>query len=86
MPRPIGFLNTRSANGSSMNLTFFKYFQMMNHDSSLFIIGFTGEFENSKDSLRNLVQSKEYVINIVSEHFVEAANATSINAPYGISE
>lgn len=26
------------------------------------------------------------VINIVSEHFIEAANACSINAPYGISE
>jgi flavin reductase (DIM6/NTAB) family NADH-FMN oxidoreductase RutF len=25
-------------------------------------------------------------INIISEHFIEAANATSINAPYGISE
>ena len=26
------------------------------------------------------------VINIISEHFVEAANSTSINAPYGVSE
>ncbi|KAI9820511.1 MAG: hypothetical protein M1832_003702 [Thelocarpon impressellum] len=25
-------------------------------------------------------------INIISEHFLEAANATSINAPYGVSE
>jgi Flavin reductase like domain len=26
------------------------------------------------------------VVNIVSEHFIEAANVTSINAPYGVSE
>lgn len=26
------------------------------------------------------------VINIISEHFIEAANAASINAPYGVSE
>jgi flavin reductase (DIM6/NTAB) family NADH-FMN oxidoreductase RutF len=26
------------------------------------------------------------VINMISEHFVEAANASSINAPYGVSE
>lgn len=26
------------------------------------------------------------MINMVSEHFIEAANATSINAPYGVSE
>ena len=32
------------------------------------------------------MESGECVINIVSEHFIEAANATSINAPYGISE
>ncbi|KAL8675634.1 MAG: hypothetical protein Q9224_007452, partial [Gallowayella concinna] len=43
-------------------------------------------FDNAKDSLRNLVDTGECVINIVSEHFIEAANATSINAPYGISE
>ena len=28
----------------------------------------------------------EGCINIISEHFIEAANATSVNAPYGISE
>ena len=26
------------------------------------------------------------MINIISEHYLEAANATSVNAPYGISE
>jgi flavin reductase (DIM6/NTAB) family NADH-FMN oxidoreductase RutF len=26
------------------------------------------------------------VLNIVSEHFIEAANATAINSPYGVSE
>jgi flavin reductase (DIM6/NTAB) family NADH-FMN oxidoreductase RutF len=25
-------------------------------------------------------------LNIISEHFLEAANSTSINAPYGVSE
>jgi flavin reductase (DIM6/NTAB) family NADH-FMN oxidoreductase RutF len=32
------------------------------------------------------LESGECVINIISEHFVEAANATSVNAPYGVSE
>ncbi len=26
------------------------------------------------------------VLNIISEHYVEAANSTSVNAPYGVSE
>jgi flavin reductase (DIM6/NTAB) family NADH-FMN oxidoreductase RutF len=86
VPRPIGFVSTRSADGSSTNLAPFSYFQMINHDPPLFIVGYASGFHNAKDSLKNLVESKECVINIISEHFVEAANATSINAPYGVSE
>lgn len=58
----------------------------MNHDPPIFIISHAGGIDNAKDSFKNLVESGECVINIVSEHFIEAANATSINAPYGISE
>ena len=36
--------------------------------------------------MRNLSESGECTINIISEHMIEAANATSINAPYGVSE
>ena len=86
IPRPIAFLSTRSADGLSTNLAPFSYFQMINHDPPLFIVGFSGGFNKSKDSLKNLVESKECVISIISEHFIEAANATSINAPYGESE
>lgn len=86
IPRPIGFISTRSKDGSSTNLSPFSYTQMINHDPPLFIIGFAGGFDNAKDSLKNLQESEECVINIISEHFIEAANATSINAPYGVSE
>ncbi|PQE12986.1 flavo oxygenase protein [Rutstroemia sp. NJR-2017a BBW] len=86
IPRPIGFISTRSADGSSTNLAPFSYFQMVNHDPPLFTVGYSGGFDNAKDSLRNLKESGECTINIISEHFIEAANATSINAPYGESE
>ena len=42
--------------------------------------------DKAKDSLRNLVDTGECTINIISEHYIEAANATSVNAPYGVSE
>jgi len=86
IPRPIGFVSTRSKDGSSTNLAPFSYFNMINHDPPIFILGYAGGFDNAKDSLRNLSESKECVINIISEHFIEAANACSINAPYGESE
>ena len=62
------------------------YTQVINHDPPIFVVGFAGGFANAKDNLRNLVDTKECVINMISEHFVEAANSASINAPYGVSE
>lgn len=50
------------------------------------MVGFAGGFDKGKDSLKNLVETGECTINIISEHFIEAANATSINSPYGTSE
>lgn len=49
-------------------------------------MGYAGGYDNAKDSLKNLIDTKECVINVISEHFIEAANFTSINAPYGVSE
>jgi flavin reductase (DIM6/NTAB) family NADH-FMN oxidoreductase RutF len=86
IPRPIGFLSTRSLDGTSTNLSPFSYTQVCNHDPPIFTVGFSGGLDNAKDTLKNLLDTHECVINIVSEHFVEAANATSVNAPYGTSE
>ncbi|KAI8651843.1 Flavin-Reduct domain-containing protein [Fusarium sp. Ph1] len=86
VPRPIAFISTCSADGTSTNLAPFSYFSMINHDPPLFIVGFVGSIEHAKDTLRNIVESGECVINIISEGFAEAANATSASAPYGVSE
>ena len=72
--------------GSSTNLAPFSYTTVVNHDPPVFVVGYSGGLANAKDSLRNLVETGECVINVISEHFVEAANYCSINAPYGISE
>lgn len=72
--------------GKSTNLAPFSYTSVINHDPPLFTIGFAGGFSNAKDTLTNLAATKECTINIISEHFLEAANATSINAPHGVSE
>jgi len=85
IPRPIGFCSTQSKDGKR-NLAPFSYFQVVGHDPPLFIFGFAGGFDRAKDTLRNLVETGECCVNIISEHFIEAANACSINAPHGISE
>ena len=72
--------------GLSTNLAPFSYTTVVNHDPPVFVVGYSGGLDNAKDSLKNLVDTGECVINVVSEHFVEAANYTSINAPYGVTE
>ncbi|RDW90148.1 flavin reductase family protein [Aspergillus mulundensis] len=86
VPRPIALISTKSKDGKTANLAPFSYAQVINHDPPLFTVGFVGSLEKAKDSLKNLTESGECVINIISEHFVEAANATAVNAPYGVSE
>lgn len=86
IPRPVGISSTISADGRSTNLAPFSYFNMVNHDPPIFVVGFAGGMDKAKDTLKNLVDTEEIVINIISEEYVEAANYTSINAPTGVSE
>lgn len=86
IPRPVGFTSTISGDGKSTNLAPFSYFNMVNHDPPIFVLGFAGGMDRAKDTLKNLLETKEAVINIISEEYIEAANFTSINAPEGVSE
>ncbi|KAI2912456.1 hypothetical protein CBS147343_9075 [Aspergillus niger] len=85
-PRPIGFISTVSGDGKTENLAPFSYFQVVDHDPPMFIVGFSSRPGAVKDTYRNLKETGECVINTVSEGMVEAVNATSIDAPYGVSE
>lgn len=85
-PRPIAFVSTRSRDGKSENLAPMSFFQLVNVDPPIFALAVTSPISDAKDTLRNLMETGECVINIVSEGFVEAMNATSIDAPYEVSE
>ncbi|GKT55932.1 nitrilotriacetate monooxygenase component B [Colletotrichum tofieldiae] len=52
----------------------------------MFVLGFSSRAGPEKDSYRNLKETGECVINTVSEDMIEAVNATSIDAPHGLSE
>ncbi|KAJ4146265.1 hypothetical protein NW754_001732 [Fusarium falciforme] len=85
-PRPIGFISTLSADGKTKNLAPFSYFQLVDHDPPMFIVSFSSRFGPVKDTYRNLKETGECVINTVSENMIEAVSASSIDAPYGLSE
>jgi flavin reductase (DIM6/NTAB) family NADH-FMN oxidoreductase RutF len=84
-PRPIGLVSTVSTSGKH-NLAPFSYFQVVDHDPPVFIIGFSGRAGRPKDTLQNLRDTGECTFNIVSEDMIEAVNAASIDAPEGVSE
>ncbi|KAK6357408.1 hypothetical protein TWF718_001720 [Orbilia javanica] len=85
-PRFIGFVSTISKDGKTTNLAPFSYTTMVAHDPPMMVIGFSSSMENKKDTLQNILDTGELVINVISEWFLEAANYTSINAPPGVSE
>lgn len=86
VPRPIAFISTRARDASSENLAPMSFFQLVNAEPPIFVVGITSSIADAKDTLRNLVETRECVLNIVSEGIIEAVNSTSIDAPYGVSE
>lgn len=84
-PRPIGLTSTVSAERKA-NLAPFSYFQIVDHDPPVFMLAFSGRSGATKDTLRNLRETGEAVLNTVSEDMIEAVNATSVDAPHGVSE
>ncbi|KAI0123306.1 hypothetical protein BJ170DRAFT_104910 [Xylariales sp. AK1849] len=85
IPRPVSLVSTVSKDGTP-NLAPFSYFQVVDHDPVILVIGFSARPTRPKDTRRNLEETGECVINIVSEHFVEAANASSLDISYETSE
>lgn len=80
VPRPIALVSSVSADGVG-NVAPFSYFGAMGHDPPTVAIGFCrkGAGGSKKDSWANVEATKEFVVHIMSEWFVEAANHTCGN-------
>ncbi|KAL0487287.1 flavoprotein oxygenase [Acrasis kona] len=85
-PRPIGFTSTVAADGTK-NLAPFSYFNVVNHDPPTIMISISNKNKDTpKDTTRNIREKKGFTVNLISEWFVEAANACSVDAPPNVSE
>ncbi|KAH8119689.1 hypothetical protein DFH11DRAFT_1566417 [Phellopilus nigrolimitatus] len=84
-PRPIALVSTFSEKGEP-NLAPFSYFNLVSHDPPLLSISSTIPSNGPKDTPANIKATKEFVVNIISEPFLEAANSTCIDAPPDIDE
>ncbi|KAJ3802967.1 hypothetical protein GGU11DRAFT_763368 [Lentinula aff. detonsa] len=85
IPRPIAFISTIAEDGTP-NLAPFSYFSMISHNPPLLSVSFNLSPRRPKDTRENILATKEFTVNIISEHFIEAANATAVEAPADVDE
>jgi hypothetical protein len=85
VPRPIAFVSSVSADGVG-NLAPFSWFNQVSHNPPVLSISILHRADREKDTLRNIKETKGFTVNIVSEAWVEQANAASVDAPVGFSE
>ena len=85
-PRPIAWISTRSKNGVD-NLAPYSFFTVASCDPPVLLYTqVTQRTMLDKDTLRNLKETGECVVNIVSTDLVEKMNRTSASLSYETSE
>lgn len=87
VPRPIALVSSQNKNGIQ-NCAPFSYFNMILHDPPMIVLGLCtqGRKRLKKDTLVNIEETGEFVVNIMSTWFVESANHTSGNFPAEVDE
>jgi flavin reductase (DIM6/NTAB) family NADH-FMN oxidoreductase RutF len=87
VPRPIAFVSSISKDGL-LNLAPFSFFTGVcsNPPTILFCPMVRGSDGQKKDTLRNIEETGEFVVNVVSEDIVEAMNLTAAEFPHGVDE
>jgi len=86
VPRPIALVTTMSVDGT-INAAPYSLFNVMGHDPAVVMLSVLAHPDQRlKDTARNILTTKEFVINLVSEQIAEAMNITCIDAPPGTNE
>jgi len=87
VPRPIAWVSTHDAGGIA-NLAPFSFFTGVASapPSLLFCPGRRGEAGDKKDTLRNVEETGEFVVNLVTEELAERMNETATDYPPDVDE
>jgi flavin reductase (DIM6/NTAB) family NADH-FMN oxidoreductase RutF len=85
IPRPIAFVTTISKDGV-LNGAPFSYFNIVSSNPPMISLSIQRSEGRQKDTARNIIESKEFVIHIVDEENVEKINKTAANLPPDQSE
>lgn len=86
VPRPIAWVSTLSAAGVG-NVAPYSFFNMISAAPPLVVLGaMRGSSGGLKDTATNILETKEFVVNLVSEPMLEAMNVTCVDAPPEVDE
>ena len=84
-PRPIGWISSQGSDGS-VNLAPYSYFNAISEQPPMVMFSSAPGGDTSKDSLRNVLETREFVVNVVSATLGDAMNVSSGSSPYGTNE
>lgn len=88
VPRPIAWVSSRSRDGT-LNLAPFSFFTVASRNPPMLAVSIgprTGGEDYPKDTLTNVREVQQFVINIVSVSLANAMHETSINHPPEVDE
>jgi flavin reductase (DIM6/NTAB) family NADH-FMN oxidoreductase RutF len=85
VPRPIAWVSSRGADGGT-NLAPFSYFIAISSKPALIGVAINEREGDPKDTLRNIRETGEWVVNVVSESLLPAMVRTSGEWPRSTSE
>lgn len=85
IPRPIGWISSVDAQGV-VNLAPFSYFNAVGDDPPHVMFSTSRSNHVVKDTLRNVLETKQFVVNMVTEELAEAMNLTAHPIPSEQSE
>ena len=86
VPRPIAWVTTQSKSGV-INLAPFSFFNAVGSNPPYIIISIgDNDSGQPKDTATNILDSREFVVNLVTEELFEAMNISAANFPPDRSE
>jgi flavin reductase (DIM6/NTAB) family NADH-FMN oxidoreductase RutF len=85
IPRPIAFVTSTSQNGV-LNGAPFSYFNIVSSNPPLVSISIQRSGGKQKDTARNILETKEFVIHVVDDLNVDQINQTAASLPPDQSE
>ncbi len=85
VPRPIGWVSTVDDKGTR-NLAPFSAFNHVSSSPPIVMISFSERAGKPKDTLVNILATREFVVNLVSEDLAEQMNCTSGNYAPDVDE